>query len=87
MTEKEFFQGSVVLDVYDANTIMRNEMIGRYELNLKYVLFFLLHSFNAFVGLCTNNQDTKFIEDGLHLLIPLTSSREFRDISSFPFLL
>lgn len=34
MNEREFLGGTVQVDVYDANTIMRNEMIGRFEINL-----------------------------------------------------
>jgi hypothetical protein len=36
ITEKEFHQGMVRVDVFDANTILRNEMIGSFELNLGY---------------------------------------------------
>lgn len=35
MKRDEFLAGVVTVDVFDANTILRNEIIGRYELDLR----------------------------------------------------
>jgi len=35
INREEFLAGVIRVDVYDANTIMRNEIIGRYELDIR----------------------------------------------------